>query len=251
MRYLPSARTCRVAIAAISLVFAQGKTWAATDAQKCQRAMLLAAAKYASCMLRMQAEAATAGAPLEYGPCVDAFGKKIFAAHQKHGATCPNNIWTGGSQRFVDQADGTVRDEMTGLQWEKKRNLDGKPNPNDPHDADNVYTWTAKPKGRDPDGTAFTSFLPALNRGECFAMHCDWRLPSLKELRTILVSPMPCDANPCIDPIFGPTAPSIYWSGSESVWHLVRAWYVFFISGYVTTAQKVTPHYVRAVRGGR
>jgi hypothetical protein len=226
-------------------------TWAATDAQKCERAMLVAAAKYSSCMFRLRAVAATAGTTAEYTKCEDAFGKKLVAAGQKYGPACPKNIWTGRSQRFIDQGDGTVHDEATGLQWEKKRNLDEKPNPDDPHDADNVYTWTTKPRGTAEDGTAFTTFLAALNAGECFAKHCDWRLPSLPELRTILMSPMPCSLNPCLDPIFGPTAPSIYWSGSESAYHTVRAWYVFFISGYVTTAAKVSPHHVRAVRGGR
>ena len=248
----PTARTGLVAVIVLAgTLCLSAPTWAATDAQQCERAVLLASAKHSACLFRARAVATMAGTPADYRLCEDRFGKKVLAANQKYGPACPKNIWTGGSQRFVDQGDGTVRDEATGLQWEKKQNLDGKPIPDDPHDADNVYTWTAKPSGKDADGTAFTRFLAVLNGGECFAKHCDWRLPALAELRTILVSPMPCGANPCVDPIFGPTPPSIYWSGEESVYHPVRAWYVFFVSGYWTTAAKVSPSYVRAVRGGR
>jgi hypothetical protein len=225
--------------------------WGATGAQRCERAVLLAAAKYSSCLLRLRAVAATTGTPADYTPCEDRFGAKMAAADQKYGPSCRKSVWGARSQRFVDQGDGTVLDAATGLQWEKKRNFDGTPDPNDAHDADNVYSWTSARAGKEPNGTAFTAFLTALNAGECFAKHCDWRLPTLPELRTILLSPMPCGDAICIDPIFGPTAPSIYWSGTESTFHLVRTWYVVFTSGYVKTAAKVSPNHVRAVRGSR
>src|SRR6185295_5952374 len=43
---------------------------------------------------------------------------------------------TFSGPRFSDNRDGTVRDQKTGLMWEKKADLDGSPNPSDPHDAD-------------------------------------------------------------------------------------------------------------------
>ena len=235
----------------VAVLCLAGVASGATNPQRCERAVLLAAAKYSSCILQLRAVAATSGTAADYTPCEDRFGTKMAAVDQKYGPGCRKSVWSARSQRFVDQGDGTVLDAATGLQWEKKRNLDNKPALDDPHDADNVYTWTAGRAGTAQDGTAFTGFLAALNGGECFAKHCDWRLPSLPELRTILLSPMPCGDPTCIDPIFGPTAASIYWSGTESTFHLVRAWYVVFASGYVKTAAKVSPNHVRAVRGGR
>ena len=223
---------------------------AATDAQRCERALLLASGKYQACLSRLRARAVLDGTTPDFRLCVDRFGKRTAAVHRQYLAACPKTVWNGGTQRFVDLGDGTVRDEATGLQWEKKRNLDGKRDPRDPHDADNVYTWTVKKAATAPDGTLFTEFLAALNRPPCFAGHCDWRMPSMPELHTILARPKPCERKPCIDPIFGPTASAIYWTGETSIYHPIRAWYVFFISGYWTTGEKVTASAARAVRGG-
>lgn len=96
----------------------------------------------------------------------------------------------------------------------------GKKTASDPiHGVGNLYTWSST--GTLPDGTAFTHFLDGLNGGETgvgncvssngnaitegFAGYCDWRLPSIEGLQTILLAPFPCGTSPCIDPIFGPT----------------------------------------------
>src|SRR5215475_7571875 len=62
--------------------------------------------------------------------------------------------------RFVDNGDGTVTDQATGLVWEKKDNLDGNANFADPHDADNTYTWSSGAHAH--DGTVFLDLLGAL-----------------------------------------------------------------------------------------
>ena len=49
---------------------------------------------------------------------------------------------TPGPARFVDNADGTVTDTMTGLMWEKKAALDSAVNAANLHDADNPYSWS-------------------------------------------------------------------------------------------------------------
>src|SRR5215468_1884914 len=46
-----------------------------------------------------------------------------------------------GQPRFVDNGDGTITDHRTGLMWEKKDGLNGRPNEVDLHDADNTYQW--------------------------------------------------------------------------------------------------------------
>ena len=79
-----------------------------------------------------------------------------------------------------------VRDNATGLIWEVKRNKDGVKDYNDPHDADNTYTWydpDPATNGGDPgtsgDGTDTEDFVAALN-AVSFGGHSDWRLPTIR-----------------------------------------------------------------------
>ena len=175
----------------------------------------------------------------------------------------------GSSGTFVDNCDGTITDTATGLMWEKKTTTVGSgQNFADPHDVDNLYTWTASGTPYPRTGTAFTDFLSKLNTPPCFAGHCDWRLPSeaslnspftgAKELQRILLEPYPCGTEPCIDAIFGPTATDgAYWSdttstdlgdGSGDLCYLVCAWDVNFQVGYTSRYSKNNFRHVRAVR---
>src|SRR6059058_1782366 len=54
--------------------------------------------------------------------------------------------------RFVDNGDGTVTDNQTGLQWEQKVAVSSCL-----HCVNDTYIWSSS--GTAPDGTAFTSFL--------------------------------------------------------------------------------------------
>src|SRR5213594_3659825 len=103
---------------------------------------------------------------------------------------------TSTTLRFVDNGDGTVTDNETGLQWVQK--VAGS---SCPHCVNDTYTWSSSAA---PDGSAFTSFLNTLNGGatgvgNCvsadgstvtggFNNHCDWRLPTIAELQTILLA---------------------------------------------------------------
>lgn len=165
-------------------------------------------------------------------------------------------------RRWVDNGDGTVTDYVTGLMWERKDDSGGI------HDVDDTYTWSAS--STDPDGTTFTTFLDTLNGGatgvgDCnagstnhvslnggFAGHCDWRLPTLAELRTILLEPSICARRPCIaENVFGPTAERGYWSvTSGSAAFPTSAWVVDFQFAGLYSDPKTNGHRVRAVRGG-
>ncbi len=198
----------------------------------------------------------------------------------------------GPQSRFVACGDGLrVWDTATGLTWEKKTNPSGagggteinfgdgrtcaalasNPHPTcaDPHDVLNRYQWSST--GTSPDGAAFTDFLPRLNGtlpagSACFAGHCDWRLPEISELQTIMVGASgstatgqvtTCDTTqPCIDPAFavlgGRTASSVYWSASTFVTFPSFAWNALFSIGSVngSVVNKTNDFFVRAVRAG-
>jgi len=97
---------------------------------------------------------------------------------------------------------------------------------------------------------------------EGFAGHSDWRLPSElgdntglpgdpRELETILLPPSVCGSNPpCIDSIFGPTTPSLYWSSSTFIFSAVNARVAGFNNGEVGSFGKTNDISVRAVRPG-
>lgn len=180
-----------------------------------------------------------------------------------------NKVVPDTNGALEDCGDGTVADPKTGLQWEKKTGTLGSPidcrvvGCPDPHDVNNVYNW-GDPTNPIPtdDGGAFTDFLDKLNDqtfGEaatssdvtgCFTGHCNWRLPTVVELQTIAV-PVCCGL-PWIDPIFGPTASSPYWTASTWATNPAGAWTVSFGSGNLVqiAGKGSSPSFVRAVRAG-
>lgn len=156
------------------------------------------------------------------------------------------------SPRFTNNGDGTVTDNLTTLQWERKTNLDSTFNPGDLHDADNKYAWSTSVAG-DADGTLFTTFLDGLNTAG-FANQHDWRLPTFAELLNIAMPPFPgCTTGPCIDPVFGPTPPSfpsLYWTSATFITVPFNIWAISFSAADQATPDKTDTEYVRAVRGG-
>jgi hypothetical protein len=153
--------------------------------------------------------------------------------------------------RYGDNGDGTVTDYDTGLEWEQKTaDLTV-------HDKDNTYSWNSF-----ITSTGF-GFLDLLNNCTTtngtavttagFAGHCDWRLPTIQELKTIVdVTAAGCaSGSPCIDPIFGPTAANIYWSATtDNANAPTFAWFVHFFDGSAVFGGKSGANRVRAVRTG-
>jgi hypothetical protein len=263
---------------AASVAVCTAAAWAApTPEQKCQADKNKAAGNYAFCRQKAEAKLATTGDVTDYteriNRCETKFATKWAILEQRAvnaGTTCPSTsvdrqviqgivthpqfAWIpkvlAGGTRFVDNGDGTVTDNATGLMWEKRQNYDSIANFIDPHDADNAYTWTAGGIGA-ADGTVFTDFLPKLNQsGLCFTGQCDWRLPTIAELRTIVLNP--CSAAPCIDPTFGPSPNGFYWSSTQAPWPFTGSfvWGVDFNGGITFTNPKNNPVFGRAVRGG-
>ena len=153
-----------------------------------------------------------------------------------------------GQPRFVDKGDGTICDSATGLMWEKKQSCADSGNP---HCVDNFYSWSATPPFIEPTGTLYSDFLGRLNRGDfpsCLGSRCDWRIPTLDELKSL--HPDTCGTL-CIDPIFGPTKASYYWSSTQWFSQPAYASIVDFRRLSYSFGEKYGNAYARAVRGGR
>ena len=148
----------------------------------------------------------------------------------------------------------TVRDNVTGLIWELKQNKNGIKDYSMPQDADNTYTWyDSNPEtnggnaGTPGDGTDTEDFINALN-ADNFGGFSDWRLPTRKELRSIVNHG---NYNPSIDTASFPnTQSSDYWSSTTFASATYAAWPIlFYLGNDINSATKSSSTYVRAVRG--
>jgi hypothetical protein len=146
-------------------------------------------------------------------------------------------VQAGAALSYTDNGDGTVTDNNTRLTWEKKTSAT----------VNLVYSWYA--------ALDYAAELNAMNAGQGFAGHNDWRLPNIRELQSIVDYRR---SAPCIDPIFGPTMGILnfvdFWtSTSWSPSPQNNAWSVDFAGagGTGLAFGKSSALRVRAVRGGR
>jgi hypothetical protein len=147
-------------------------------------------------------------------------------------ASDDGDIKAGARLQYTDKGN-TIIDHNTRLEWEKKT----------ANNTNDSYSWF----------DAFV-FINTLNSEPCFADHCDWRLPNVKELESIVDYGR---SYPAIDPIFtsswDTTNPyyGAYWSSTTYDSWTDGAWGVNFNVGYTTFGDKMTPNFlVMAVRGG-
>jgi pimeloyl-ACP methyl ester carboxylesterase len=122
-------------------------------------------------------------------------------------------------QSLVDNSNGTVTDNATGLMWQQEE-----PGP---------MLWDSA-----------LSYCEGLSLGG----HTDWRLPNTKELESLTDD----TKYPSIDTAFFPNAyNSIYCSSTTLAGYPNNAWYVIFSHGQDVYDYKYSSWYVRCVRGGQ
>ena len=76
----------------------------------------------------------------------------------------------------------------------------------------------------------------------------DWRLPNIKELRSIVDRSR---FDPAIDSAFTNVSSNVYWSSTTNVSDSSYAWLVYFNVGYDYWYSKTDELRVRCVRGGQ
>jgi hypothetical protein len=147
-----------------------------------------------------------------------------------------------------------VRDNVTGLIWEMKNNMDGVQDYSNYHDADNGYWWyDSNPAtnggwaGWPEEGKNTEDFINTLNSGE-FGSFSDWRLPTIKEMGSIVDY---SQYDPAIDTTYFPNTYGPYWSSTTVFLDANYAWIMWFSTGSRGGDYKAYPNRVRAVRGGK
>ncbi len=147
--------------------------------------------------------------------------------------------------RFIDNANGTVTDKLTGLMWQKSANCIAAYYPgvdNDDTPGDGEVTWVHA-----------LNFVAGINSGTyplCRAGYSDWRLPNIRELNSLIdYGRVPTFS--AGTPFTGLTYDT-YWSSTTlpSV-AMSLAYVVNFGDASLYNNSKSTCHYVWPVRGGK
>ena len=122
---------------------------------------------------------------------------------------------------FVDNGNGTITDNFTGLIWQKVA-------------SGNTFSWE--------EALVFATGLSLAGAN-------DWRVPNIKELQSLNDEKL---LNPSFNKLFFSTIVSgNYWSSTSMVNAPTRAWDINTEYGIVSYNEKTVKEYLLCVRGGR
>lgn len=140
--------------------------------------------------------------------------------------TCQNNLPESNPDSVylltTVNGESTVTDKRTGLTWKQAVEASG-------------VSWGAA--------------LAYAEASTYYGGYSDWRLPNLKELRSLVEE---CRVSPSINTTYFPGAPtSNFWSASPAVHFTNYAWAVSFSNGGAGSYARTLGFAVRLVRGGQ
>lgn len=172
--------------------------------------------------------------------CTDDAGTVIPCA----GSGRDGEYQAGDAPNFVDNGNGTITDNLTGLMWEKLSD-DGSI-----HDKDLQFAGL----------TAAIGKAASLN-GAAFAGYTDWRVPNVRELGTLPDYELSYSPGPAVPSIFrSPCTPgcsvltcsctksNVYITSTTYAGYPMASWKYNMQDGDMYAGNKTDSHYVRLVR---
>ena len=162
-------------------------------------------------------------------PLIPQTGQSSSFGTRDDGSLQKGAVWP--AHRFLDNGNGTVSDNLTGLIWLKNANCFGS------------LTWTAA--------------LIAINNlagGSCALTDGSkagaWRLPNRKEIKS-LVNRQQVDTSAWLNSLgFSNCQADYYWSSSTVANATISAWRLNLLNGYLSTDNKLNNAFLWPVRSG-
>jgi len=119
------------------------------------------------------------------------------------------------ANRFIDNGNNTLTDQLTELTWQVNSSSD-------------TMTWE--------QALIYANTLSLNGKS--------WRLPNVKELQSINDATL---VHPCLNPLFGDVLSKKYWSSTSLPNQSTKAWYADTEYGITTYDFKTSRHFVRCV----
>ncbi|HMK49858.1 MAG TPA: DUF1566 domain-containing protein [Thermodesulfovibrionales bacterium] len=151
--------------------------------------------------------------------CYDGSGDVIVCPPPDN-ALAQDGSYSSTAPSYVDNLNGTVTDNLTGLLWQQE-------------DDGLARSWDQA-----------MQYCVSLSLGG----YSGWRLPSKRELHSIVNYGI-ATPGPTINNIFINTKANYYWSSTQQAYDPATAWAVSFYAGYVFYNSRNLNYYVRCVRG--
>lgn len=142
------------------------------------------------------------------------------------------NYTSGRTRAYSDNGNGTIDDAMLNLMWQ-----------NDYSDNKGFAANDEVPHINHADATSYCTAID-------LAGHSDWRLPTRRELQSLVDYSKPNPGPVIVDAFVATTQTNDwYWTGTDYATGTTGAWVVGFSDGNVGANLKSATGYVRCVRG--